>query len=150
MRVASLALVLIVAGPAFADPDPAPAPTTTPPPQLSAFLFTVDIPPPPPLSLRIEAARVIGQNFENSWRYPEPGTLGGVDGGSWFLGYGHYRPRTHRSAALHGASIGATLAGEILLGTGSPLAGIGALLTGATLDAAAADVDRDSEAQRSR
>ncbi len=68
----------------------------------------------------------------------------------WFLGYGRYQPRTRRSAALHGASIGATLVGEILIGTGSPLAGVGALLTGATLDAAAADADRDSEAQRSR
>lgn len=143
MRVASLALVLCVAGPALADPRAA----ATTPPQLSAFMF-VDVPPPPPPSLRVEAARVVGENFQNSWRYPEPGTLGGVDGGSWFLGNGKYRPRTRRSAALHGASIGATLVGEILIGSGSPLAGVGALLTGATLDAAAADADRDSEAQR--
>jgi hypothetical protein len=42
----------------------------------------------------------------------------------------------------------ATLLGEILLGTGSPLAGVGAMVTGATLDAAAADADRDAEARR--
>lgn len=151
MRAASFALVLFVAGTAFADPDPAPAATTTPPPpQLSAFLFAVDIPPPPPPSLRIEAVRVANENWENSWRYPQPGPLFGIEGGLWFMGDGHYRPRTRRSAALHSASIGATLAGEILLGTGSPLAGVGALLTGATLDAAAADVDHDSESRRSR
>jgi hypothetical protein len=110
----------------------------------------VDIPPPPPASLRIEAARVANENWENSWRYPQPGPLFGVESGLWFMGQGHYRPRTRRSAALHGASIGATLAGEVLLGSDSPLAGLGALLTAATLDAAAADVDRDSEARRSR
>ncbi|HEY5945833.1 MAG TPA: hypothetical protein VIV40_10095, partial [Kofleriaceae bacterium] len=57
-------------------------------------------------------------------------------------------PRTARSAALHGGSMGATILGEILIGTGSPLAGVGALVTGATLDAAGADVDRDAEARR--
>ncbi len=118
--------------------------------QLSAFLFTIDVPPPPPPSLRIEALRVANENWENSWRYPEAGPILGVEGGQWFMGDAHYRPRTARSAALHGASIGASIAGEILLGTGSPLAGIGALLTGATLDAAASDVDHDSEARRRR
>jgi hypothetical protein len=38
--------------------------------------------------------------------------------------------------------------GEILLSADSPLAGVGALIGGATLDAAAADVDRDAEARR--
>jgi hypothetical protein len=38
--------------------------------------------------------------------------------------------------------------GEILLAADSPVAGIGAMLTGATLDAAAADADRDAEARR--
>jgi hypothetical protein len=113
-------------------------------------LLIADIPPPPPVSLRIEMLRIATQNWEESWRYPEPGTLGSIEGGTFFMGYGRYQPRTRRSAALHGASIGATLAGEILLGTGSPLAGVGALLTGATLDAAAADADRDAEASRGR
>jgi len=152
MRRAPVAVVLFLAGPALADPNPATAPApaataTPPPPQLSAFLF-VDIPPPPPPSLRIEALRVTHENWENSWRYPEPGPILGVEGGLWFMGDGHYRPRTRRSAALHGASIGATIAGEVLLGSGSPLAGIGALLTGVTLDAAAADADRDAESRR--
>lgn len=158
MRCAPV-LVLLIAGPALADPGQgAPAAATTsstapstaaPPPQLSAFLF-VDLPPPPPPSLRLEALRVANENWENGWRYPQPGDLLGIEGGLWFMGDAHYRPRTARSAALHGGSIGATLAGEILLSTGSPLAGVGALLTGATLDAAAADVDRDSESRRRR
>jgi hypothetical protein len=46
--------------------------------------------------------------------------------------------------------MGATLLGEVLLATGSPLAGLGALVTGATLDAAAADIDRDVEARGNR
>ena len=63
------------------------------------------------------------------------------------MGPGMYRPRTARSAALHGGSMAATLLGEILLQSGTPAAGVGALLTGATLDSAAADVDRDAEAR---
>jgi hypothetical protein len=108
--------------------------------------------PPPPLvpSLRLEAARIAGERFENDWRYPEPGPIFGFDDGMWFMGYGHYHPRTKRSAALHGGSMAATLLGEILLESGTPAAGVGLLLTGATLDAAAADVDRDAEARRPR
>lgn len=116
-------------------------------PNLSAFLV-IDVPRLPPPSLRIEAMRVASENFESSWRYPEPGPLFGSDHGLWYMGYGHYRPRTARSAALHGGSIAATLLGEILLAADSPLAGVGALITGATLDAAAADVDRDAESRR--
>ena len=151
MRYAPL-LVLLLASPALAD-DPAPSTmqgTLTPPAQLTAFMFAVDVPPPPPPSLRLEAVRAINENWENSWRYPQPGDLLGIEGGLWFMGDAHYRPRTARSAALHGGAIGATLVGEILVGTGAPLAGVGALLTGATLDAAAADVDRDAESRRRR
>lgn len=67
--------------------------------------------------------------------------------GDWYFGWGYYRPTSRRSAALHGGAMGATLLGEILVGTGSPLAGVGAMLTGATLDAAAADTDRDAESR---
>ena len=43
------------------------------------------------------------------------------------MGYGAYRPRTARSAALHGGSMAVDALGEILIGTGSPFAGVGAL-----------------------
>ena len=142
-------LSLIAAtGVAAADPtppDPAPAPT----PSISPLIFVDVPPPPPPPSLRIEAARVAAERFANdNWRYPEPSGLFTLDGGDWGYGAYFYRPRTGRSAALHGGSVAASIAGEILMSAGSPLAGIGALLTGATLDAAAADSDRDAERSR--
>ncbi|HUS27299.1 MAG TPA: hypothetical protein VMZ53_02290 [Kofleriaceae bacterium] len=135
--------VLLVLATATASADPPQRPTLV----LSGFSFSDPTPQPPPVSLRIEAARVAAERFEDNWRYPEPGAMVGVDGNGWFIGAGHYRPRTARSGALHGGSIAATMAGEILMGTGSPLAGVGALLAGATLDAAAADVDRDAESR---
>jgi hypothetical protein len=136
--------VLVVLVTATASADPPQRPTF----QLSPFVQTDPTPQLPPVSLRIEAARVAAERFEDSWRYPEPGPVVGLDGGQWFMGAGYYHPRTTRSAVLHGTSMAATLAGEILIGSGSPLAGVGALLTGATLDAAAADVDRDAESRR--
>ncbi len=130
------------------DPGPpssGPAPLTRAP---SVAPFLVFDPPAPPVkSLRLEAARIAGEVSESNWRYPIPGDVVAYDGGNWFIGYGHYQPRSARSAALHGGSMAATLLGEILVGSGSPVAGVGALLTGATLDAAAADVDRDAEAR---
>jgi hypothetical protein len=100
-------------------------------------------------SLRIEAARVAAERFEDSWRYPDAEPIWGIDGGGlWLGGAGHYRPRSRRAAALHGGSMAATLLGEILVGSDSPLAGVGALLTGATLDAAAAEADDAAEARR--
>ncbi len=164
--MASVLTMLFMAGPAAADDastssaaSPSPSSSSSPSPsnnsttstvtaaQLSAFLV-VDVPQPQPVSLRLEAIRAVNENWENSWRYPQPGDVLGVQGGLWYMGDYMYRPRTKRSAALHGASIGATIAGEILMGTGSPLAGVGAFLTGATLDAASADADRDAEARR--
>lgn len=142
--------VFATTGTAAADP-PAPSPTPSPAaaPLVLQPLALFDLPTPPAVpSLRIEAARVAAERFAESWRYPEPGPLLGIDNGDWFFGYGHYRPRTARSAALHGGSVAATLLGEILLAVDSPLAGVAALATGATLDAAAADVDRDAEARR--
>jgi hypothetical protein len=138
----SFVLLVLVTATASADPPPRPQF------QLSPFVLTDPTPQLPPVSLRIEAARVAAERFEDSWRYPDPGPMVGLDGGQWFMGAAHYHPRTARSAALHGGSIAATLAGEILIGSGSPLAGVGALLTGATLDAAAADVDRDAESRQ--
>lgn len=135
-------------------PDPAPPSSADPQPLTrapSAAPFLVFDPPPPPVkSLRLEAVRIAGERAESDWRYPIPGDVVAYDGTNWLIGYGHYRPRTARSAALHGGSIASTLLGEILLGSGAPVAGIGALLTGATLDAAAADVDRDAESRRPR
>jgi hypothetical protein len=144
-------LVMLAAGPAAADPratagDPQPL---TRAPSVQPFLV-FDPPPAPVKSLRLEALRIAGERSDSDWRYPDPGPVLGYQDGTWFMGYGHYRPRTARSAALHGGSMAATLLGEILIGTGSPLAGVGALVTGATLDAAAADVDRDAEAKRPR
>ncbi len=151
LRITSVLVVTL--GTAAADPivNPAPTPTSAPPvltmPSLSPMLMA-DVPAPPVLSLRLEAARVAGEQFALQWRYPEPGPLLGVEGGLWYIGVGRYSPRSRRSAALHTGSVAATLLGEILLAADSPIAGIGALLTGATLDAAAADADRDAEARR--
>lgn len=144
MNLRIIAIVLFTGGIAAADPDPTPVsvPTFT----LQTAMFVEKTPTVIP-SLRLEAARVAQERYDGQWRYPEPGELGGYDGGFYF-GRGHYRPRTRRSAALHAGSAGATLLGEILLSTGSPLAGVGAMAAGATMDAAAADADRDAEAQR--
>ncbi len=150
-------LLAILAGTAYAD-DPATTPSANPTPAgnpqslsrtPSVQPFLVFDPPPPLVkSLRLEALRVAGERADNDWRYPTPEPIFGYQDGGWFMGYGAYRPRTARSAALHGGSIAATLLGEVLLESGTPAAGVGALLTGATLDAAAADVDRDAEARR--
>jgi hypothetical protein len=150
-------MVLITAGTAAADPSTTSTSVSTSDPVLKSTplvlrplsLFDTPTPTLAP-SLRIESARVAAERYANDWRYPEPGAIVGVDSGGWFLGHSHYRPRSARSAALHAGSIGATLLGEVLLSTGSPLAGLGALATGATLDAAAADVERDTEAGRKR
>ena len=151
-----LALMTSIAMPAAADPpaaqspppaaDPAPQPLTRTPSVAPYLVF--DPPPPSVPSLRLEALRIAGERADNDWRFPTPEPIFGWQEGGFFIGYGHYRPRTARSAALHGGSIASTLLGQILLESGTPAAGVGMLLTGATLDAAAADVDRDAEARR--
>lgn len=153
MRCAALLLVLVSA-PVFADPPgmtPAqPATTPDPAPVVGQPLPLFDVPAKPALSLRLEAVRVATDRFRNDdWRYPDPGAVLGFTEGQWFLGYGQYHPRTRRSAALHVGSMASTMAGQILLDA-SPLLGAAALITGATLDAAAADVDRDAEARGGR
>lgn len=158
MSRVSLFVVLLASGTAVADPAPAPtakspaakssaAPSAVTAPVIAPLLIT-DMPTLPVPSLRLEAVRIAGERADSDWRYPDPGMILGGNGNQWFLGYGHYRPRTARSAALHGGSMAATIAGQILMSADSPLAGVGALLTGATLDAAAADVDRDAESRR--
>jgi hypothetical protein len=149
MTALRMATVLAVTlGTAAADPAPPSDPAPAAPLVLSPLML-FDVPTPTAVpSLRLEAARVASEQFATSWRYPEPGPLLGLEGGAWFVGQGHYWPRSRRSAALHGGSVAATLLGEILLSADSPVAGVGALLTGATLDAAAADADRDAEARR--
>jgi hypothetical protein len=150
----SITTLLLGAGVAAADPDPAvssdPAPSAPvrTAPSISPLIFVDVPPPPPPPSLRIEAARVAAERFGDTWRYPEPGPLFTSDGGLWSFGAYYYRPRTAKSAALHGGSVAASIAGEILMSAGSPLAGVGAFLAGATMDAAAADVDRAAERSR--
>jgi len=146
----SIPLALALAGTAVADPPGATPPTPPAKPSIATVgpWLVLDVPSTPVPSLRLEAARVAGERTASDWRYPEPGLVFGYDQGGWFLGHGHYRPRTARSAALHVGSMTSTLLGEILLSADSPIAGVGALLTGATLDAAAADVDRDAEARK--
>jgi hypothetical protein len=139
-----IAIVMFTSTVATADPVAVPAFT------LQTSMFDEKTPPPPVPSLRLEAARVAQEKYDGQWRYPEPGELGGYDGTGFFWGHGHYKPRTRRAAALRGGSIGATLLGEILLQSGSPLAGVGMMAAGATMDAAAADVDRDAEAKTGR
>ena len=140
-------MVVVLSGAAVADPTTVPMPPTL---TLQTQLFIEKTPSPVP-SLRIEAARLAQERYDAQWRYPEPGTLGGYDGtGIFFGGDGRYRPRSRRAAALNAGAMGATLLGEVLLSTGSPLAGLGALAAGATLDAAAADADRDAEARSKR
>ena len=149
-------LVAALTSTAYAD-DPVTTPASNPTPVTSAQPLTrtptvqpflvFDPPPQPVPSLRLEALRIAGERADNDWRYPTPEPIFGYQGG-WWMGPGMYRPRTARSAALHGGSMAATLLGEILLQSGTPAAGVGALLTGATLDAAAVDVDRDAEARR--
>jgi hypothetical protein len=154
MRWTSVAICLASAGTAVADPTADPTVTASDPlplfsTQPALRRPTFDRPPSAPVpSLRLEAVRVAGERWANDWRYPEPGPIIGFDGGLWYVGTGYYRPRSARAAALHGASVTATILGEILLAADSPLAGVGALLTGATLDAANADADRDAEAAR--
>lgn len=134
---------------AAADPVSTTPPGDPHPPLVLSPLPLFDAPTPTAVpSLRIEAARVAAERFADSWRYPEPGPLLGYERGAWFVGTGFYRPRSRRAAALHTGSVAATILGEVLVGLDSPLAGVGALLTGATLDAAAADADRDAEASR--
>ncbi len=146
-------LVVVALG-AVASADPAPAPVAADPlPNvLPPAALTLDIPVHRKVpSLRIEAARVAAERFTADWPYPEPGPLITASGGQWFLGayqYGTYSPRSGRAAALHGGSVAATLLGEILMSADAPIAGLGALLTGATLDAAAADADHAAEARR--
>jgi hypothetical protein len=152
MLRATALVALLTAGTAAADPAPrAPAPAAaaspSPSPVIAPLLLT-EMPTLPVPSLRLEAVRIAGERFDLDWRYPEPGPMFGSEGGQWFIGYGHYRPLTRRSAALHTGSVAATIAGQILMSADTPLAGVGALLTGVTLDAAAADVDRDAESRR--
>jgi hypothetical protein len=152
MKRAMALVVLLTAQAAVADPDPTPAITSNPPTMSSTLVLAplqlTSVPSLPVPSLRLEATRIAGERADSDWNYPEISPLLGSDGGYWWMGYGHYHPRTARSAALHGGSIGATMVGQILLGADSPVAAVGALLTGVTLDAAAADVDRDAESRR--
>lgn len=149
-----LAIIVVLVGTAAADPDRTIVNVNITVPAVPTFTLTPltlsEVPQPIVPSLRLEAARVAAERYQDTWRYPEPGAIVGFDGSAWYYGAGHYRPRTRRSAALHGGSIGATLLGEILLSADSPLAGLGALATGATLDTAAADADRDAEAAKKR
>jgi hypothetical protein len=150
MRALGASLV-IVATAGMAVADPATPPKLAPPASVPGTSTSSMLPPSvlllpptpvkPEVSLRIEAARVAAQRFEDSWRYPDVEPFFGLGGDGMFIGAGHYHPRTARSAALHGGSVAATMIGEILLSADSPVAGIGAMLTGATLDAAAADAD---------
>ena len=100
-------------------------------------------PPKPIRSLRAEGARIIAV-MEEGERFPMIEPLVSYDG---TVDFG-WSPRG-RAGKLHAASMISTFVGEILLGAGgSPFAAVGALVTGATLDAAASDAARDQEAAR--
>lgn len=148
MRTVPFFFAISMLAPTLAAADP--ATVTVPTFTLQTSMFDHKSEPPPVPSLRIEAARVAQEKYDDQWRYPAPGELGGYDGSGWFWGHGHYKPRSGRASALHGGAVGATLLGEILLGSDSPLAGVAAMAAGATMDAAAADADRDAEAQQPR
>lgn len=152
MNALRLATVIVLGATGIAVADPAPAADPAPSPPLPSLQFAplplVDIPQQPTEpSVRIDAARVVAERFAEDWRYPEPGSVLGVQNGLWYFGVGTYQPKSRRSAALHTGSVAATIIGEILLAADSPLAGVGAMLTGVTLDAAAADADRAAEAR---
>lgn len=151
MRSSALVVMCLAGGTAHADPSTSSALPQPPFLTLQPMpMFSDPLPVPTVSSLRLDAARAAAEVFDNSWRYPDAAPVFSLDGDRWFLGHGNYAPSSRRASALHGASMAATLVGEILLGTGSPLAGVGAMVTGATLDAAAADADRDAEARRPR
>ncbi len=147
----SLIIAMVSIGTAHADPATS---TALPqPPFLSLQpmpMFSDPAPIPTVASLRLDAARAAAEVFENSWRYPDASPLFTIVGGSWFVGGGRYTPRSGRAGSLHTGSVVATFVGELLIASGSPLAGVGAMVTGVTLDAAAADADRDAEAARKR
>ncbi len=153
MRLLAIA-VAVTSSTAGADPAP-PSPLRVRDPAATSFVLTpltlFEVPKPPTVpSVRLEAVRVAAERFGDNWRYPDPGPLVGLDGSGWFVGQGYYRPLSSRSGALHTGSVAATLLGEILLSADSPLAGLGALVTGVTLDAATADADRDAERRGAR
>jgi hypothetical protein len=151
MRSSAIVVMCLAGGTAHADPATSSALPQPPFLTLQPIpMFSDPLPVPSVTSLRLDAARAAAEVFENSWRYPDAAPAFSLDGDRWFFGHGMYAPRSSRAAALHGGSMAATLVGQILIGTGSPLAGVSAMVTGATLDAAAADVDRDAEARRSR
>ncbi len=148
MRTSALVVICLVGGSASAGPSTSAALPQPPFLTLQPLpMFAEPVPVPVVSSLRLDAARAAAEVFDSTWRYPDAAPVVSLTGDQWFFGHGMYAPRSSRSAALHGGSIAATLVGEILLGTGSPLAGVGAMVTGATLDAAAADADRDAEAR---
>lgn len=149
MRTLRIIAIVMFTTTGVAAADPQTDPVTTPTFTLQTTMFIEKTPTVVP-SLRLEASRVAQERYDGLWRYPEPGELGSYDGTGIYFGAHAYRPRSRRSSALHAGAVGATLLGEILLSTGSPLAGVGALAAGVTMDAAAADADRDAEAQRKR
>lgn len=127
MKAIALVVTLGLATTAYADPS----------------ISRATDPPKPIKSLREEGARIIAVMAEGD-RFPMVSPIISLDGTEDF----GWRPRG-RAAALNAGAMGATMVGEILLGLGaSPFAAVGALLAGATLDAAAQDADRDQEAAR--
>lgn len=127
MKVIALVLALGLAAAAHADPAATP----------------LSDPPKPIPSLRAEGARIIAVMAEGD-RFPMVNptvTLDGTEDFGW--------SPSGRAGKLHAGAMAATFIGEMLLGLGaSPFAAVGALVTGATLDAASSDAARDQEAAR--
>lgn len=151
MKVMVIRLAMILASAtalASADPAPAPRPASmTAPSSAVASPVPTQVPSPvtdppprlaPPHSLRDEATRVAtdmvagGQTNRDPDLLLMPWSIGRWSGNG-------------RAAKLEAGAAGATLAGEVMAGfDGSPLAVLGLFAAGATLDAAAADVEAAS------
>ena len=128
MKAIALVVTLGLGSVAYADPS----------------LSRATDPPKPILSLRAEGARIVA-TMEAGEHFPMVSPILTINGNYHFVGWS---PRG-RAGALTGAAMGATLAGELLLGfDASPFAVIGAFVAAATLDAAASDAARDQEAAR--
>lgn len=138
---------------ALASADPAPPDKRAPVPNAKAVaapiptLGTVAVPDPPPpprppRSLRDEAARVTSDLVAGGQTNHDPDLLLMP----WQLGRWS---ANGRAAKLSAGAAAATFVGEAALGLGgSPIAALAAFAAGATLDAAAADVEAASPAPR--
>ncbi len=119
-------LLLTLLGTTTASADPAATPLPDPPVRARQ-----------PVSLRAEATRVATDMAAVQSRSDPDLLIAPWQMGRWSA--------NGRAAKLEAGAAAATFAGELALGLGgSPIAALGAFVAGATLDAAAADVEAES------